>query len=378
MIKLSFSNLFRRKTRTALSVSSIAIGVAAIIVLVSLVDGFTGQFDEVISQFKGIMVIEKGAGDSTLSRLDESYKQKIESIAGVRTAIPEIWVLPDKVDGKAISANSFTPPVIYGLDIQEYFSTNAKGWITEIDKGTSIKSSDTGWVLIGKKVAEDYGKFVGSTIKVNEKTFRVKGILKGDSDAVSTIIAMNLADARDAAGFDAQKVSTFLVILTDSSLDKQVSSLIELKYPDDLQTFTQADLSEQFNSIIGNLRLLAIVIALISSVVAGIGIANTILMSVLERFKEIGALKAVGWANSNIVKMILYEAAFLGIIGGLSGIAIGYGVDMLLASVVGVRYSISPGLLAWSFGFAILLGLIAGIYPAFYASRLSPIDALRS
>ena len=378
MIKLSFSNLFRRKTRTFLSVSGIAIGVAAIIVLVSLVDGFTSEFDEVISQLRGIMVIEKDAADVVFSHLDESFGPELESIPGVRAVIPEIWALPESVDDEAVGLGASVPPQVYGLDIQKYFSSNAKGWINELEKGTQIGSSDTGYVLIGRKIASDYGKFVGSTIKINGKSFRVKGILEGDSEAVSTIMAMNLSDARDITSFGNNEVTSFFVILNDVSADKRVASLIELKYPDDLMTLTQADISAQFDSIVGNLRLLAIAVAIISSIVAGIGIMNTILMSVLERFKEIGALKSVGWTSSNITRMIMYEAAFLGMIGGVLGILMGFGIDWLLAAAAGIKYLITPGLLVWSFGFAVTLGLIAGIYPAYYASRLDPIEALRS
>ena len=378
MIKLSFSNLFRRKTRTALSVAGIAIGVAAIIVLVSLVDGFTVQFDEIVSQFKGIAVIQKDSGDNTLSKLDASFEGKLESIPGVRAAIPELFVLPQKIDGKPLGFADSASVFVYGLDVGKYIATGSKGWVSDVEKGSWLSSSDSGSILVGKKIEEDYGKFVGSTIKINDKNFRVKGILGGQSDQVAGVMVMNLADARELSALGTEQVNEFLVIVTDPTQDKRVASLIELKYPDDLQTLTQADISKQLNDIMGSLRLLAVSIALISSIVAGIGIANTILMSILERFREIGALKAVGWTNGNIISMILYEAAFLGVIGGIMGIALGFAVDIAISSFAGVNYLISPGLLIWSFGFAVFLGLIAGVYPAYYASKLDPIDALRS
>jgi len=133
-----------------------------------------------------------------------------------------------------------------------------------------------------------------------------------------------------------------------------------------------------FGEIIGNLRLLAIAVALISGIVAGIGIANTILMSVLERFREIGSLKAVGWTNSNVLRMILYEAVFLGIIGGVFGIILGFVVAELISSLSGIGYYASPALIITSFLYAILLGVVAGVYPAYRASKLNPIEALRS
>ncbi len=378
MLKLSFLNLFRRKTRTFLSVSGIAIGVAAIIVLVSLVDGFTAQFDEVLSQFKGIIVSEKDSLDQSLSKVDSFFSQKLSSTPGVKTVIPEIWHLPERVDGEGVSAASFNPIYIYGLDVGKYYASGAKGWLEDLDKGSLLRSSDSGQVMIGGKLAKDRLKFVGSSIRIDDKVYKVKGILKGESDLTSNIIVMNLEEARELSSFPQGKVSSFTVLLSDTTADKRVAELIRLKFGDELRAQTQADLSEQFTGIVGNLRLLAIVIALVSSVVAGIGIANTILMSVLERFREIGALKAVGWTNGDVMKMILYESLFMGLIGGVLGIALGFGVDSLLHIIAGVNYKVSAVLVLSTLGFAVCLGIAAGIYPAYRAASLSPIEALRS
>ncbi|MFH1391257.1 MAG: FtsX-like permease family protein [Candidatus Diapherotrites archaeon] len=378
MIKLSFLNLFRRKTRTFLAIAGIAIGVAAIIVLVSLVDGFTLEFDEIIGQYKAITVMEKDAQDQTLSKVDISFVSKLESLPYVKTAVPEIMFLPQKIDGKAAGMNSISPPSVYGMDPDKFFSTGGTTFLGELDKGSLIRNSDLGQVVIGKSIVENYKKFVGSTIKINDKKFRVKGTLKADSDLLAGIIVMNLADARELSGFDEDKLTSITIFLTDTSKDTYVGDLIGLKYGEDLSVFTQADMSEMFGEVIGNLRLLAIAVALISGIVAGIGIANTILMSVLERFKEIGALKAVGWTNSNVLRMILYEAFFLGVIGGVIGIILGFVVAESISSLTGIGYYASPALIITSFLYAILLGIIAGVYPAYRASKLNPIEALRS
>lgn len=377
MIKLSFLNLFRRKTRAMLSVSGIAIGVAAIIVLVSLVDGFTGQFDEVISQFKGVIVSEKDSVDQSVSRVDSSFGGKLGSLPGVKAVIPEIWALPQSIDGKSLGISSFSSPFIYGLDVGKYYSSGGKGWLNDTEKGSLLRSSDSGQVMIGKKLASERRKFVGSTIKVNDRTYKVKGILKGESDLVSSIIVMNLEDARDVASFPEGKVSSYTVLLSDISADKAVAELIGLKFGDKLQAQTQADLSEQFTGIVGNLRLLAIVIALVSSIVAGIGIANTILMSVLERFREIGALKAVGWTNGNIMKMILYESLFIGALGGAFGVAIGYLGSGAIRGF-GLTTVVGPELAIGSFLGAVLVGTAGGVYPSFIASKMDPVEALRA
>ncbi len=184
-------------------------------------------------------------------------------------------------------------------------------------------------------------------------------------------------EARELSTLDSDKVTSFTVTMFNPLDDKKVAELIELKYPDELQTFTQANLSEQIGGIIDNLKILAVAVALISSVVAGIGIANTMLMSVLERFKEIGALKAVGWTNDDIVKMVLYESLFIGIIGGIFGVLLGFIAAQAIASF-GLVTKVSLQLAVGSFFGAIIVGLIGGLYPAFIASRMDPIEALRS
>ena len=154
--------------------------------------------------------------------------------------------------------------------------------------------------------------------------------------------------------------------------------MINFRYGDDLEAFSLNDLSSQFGEILGSLRLLVGAVAAIAAIVAGVGIINTMLMSVIERFREIGALKAVGWTEGNILSMIMAESILIGITGGLIGLAGGSLIALLINSAFGLKVAISLGLLLQAFAFAISISLIAGIYPAYIASKMDPIDALRS
>jgi len=379
MIKLSFLNLFRKKSRTFLALLGIVIGVAAMLVLVSIVDGVFDEFNNVLSEFQGVIVYEKDAFDIILSEIDESLGGEIERIPGVKTAIGEIWFIPNSVDGVSSGFSNFTSAIsIYGLDVQKQLAASDTGWFVEIEEGAKLKPGDIGWVVIGKGVADQFNKFVGSTIKINDEKFRIKGIFKAQSVFVENIIAMNLEDARNLTDFPSGKLTSFTVGLNDPSKDKQIANLIEFKHGDDVRAISMSAYSEEFGGIIGNFRLVVFFVAAISAVVAGIGIANTILMSIIERSKEIGSLKAVGWTNSNIIKMIMYESLAMGILGGIIGIMFGYSVDVLLEAQFGIPFLISPVLILEVFGFAVILGLIAGIYPAYRASKLDPIEAIRA
>lgn len=376
MIKLSFLNLFRRKTRTFLAVLGIAIGVAAILCLVSVVDGVYVEFNNVLSQFQGIFVMEEGAADQPFSQIDESYADKIRSFPEVKSVIREIWIIPEKIDGESVGLQGLSAISVYGLDIAESNRSGGAGWTTELESGSSLQSNDNGQVLLGAKLAEDFDKFVGSKIKINDKNFRVKGIFQGNSELIENVIAMNLDDARELGNIPSGKVSSFTVALHDPSKDKRVKEIIEFRFGEDLQAFTTSDFSEQFGSVLGNFRLLVFFIAGISAIVAGVGIANTILMSIFERYKEIGALKAVGWTKGNIIKMIMYESLAIGVIGGIAGLSLGFIADIILNLLFGLNYAITPPLVMQAFGFAVLIGIIAGIYPSWRASSLDPVEAI--
>jgi len=382
MIKLSFLNLFRRKTRTILCLIGIIIGVLAMIGMISVVDGLFGEFNQLLSSMQGVTIIEKDAADEVFSFIPVSYEQKLENIRGVRVAVPEIWGLANTIDGKKVSVVSsgvsMSPPMIYGTDMQKYLQQTGKGLISiNVEKGTNLSPSDKGKVLVGGQLAEDHSKFVGSTIKINNKSFRVKGILKKESSTLASLIVMNLEDSREVLSISSDKVNTYHLDLSDPSEDQKTAEIINFKYGTEIEARTSADYSAQMSEILGSFRLSVFVIAGISAIVAGIGIVNTMLMSVLERYREIGALRAIGWTSNNIMSMILLEAMFLGVLGGILGIIFGFIAAQALHLFIGLPVLVSPVLIIETFIFALCIGLFAGVYPAFRASRLQPIEALR-
>lgn len=377
MIKIAFSNLFRRKTRTFLALLGVAIGVSAIIVLVSIVDGLYLQFNEVVSQFQGVQVLEKNAPDVVFSVMDESFGAELEKVQNINLAIPEIWFVPSEIDGKSNSTASFNPVSVYGLDLDKFFRANNSGWIFSIERGDVLSSSDKGSVIVGRKIADDLGKFVGSTIEINGEKFRVKGIFSGSSELIENVIAMNLSDARELSAIGDGKVTSFTVDLVNPERISETTSLIEFRFPDDVKAFSSTTYAQQIDSVLGNFRLLVFFVAAIASLVSGIGIINTILMSIIERKKEIGALKAVGWTRSSVLKLIVFESLFIGVLGGVFGILLGVSVDFILYSVFGLNFAITFPLVLQAFLFALCLGLVAGLYPAFRAASLDPVEALR-
>jgi len=188
---------------------------------------------------------------------------------------------------------------------------------------------------------------------------------------------VSISDLRDISGFAKDKVSYINLELFNPTADKLVAKKVNLLYGDDLKARTISEASGTFATILDSVTLLVVLIASIASFVAAISIINTMLMSVLERFGEIGALKAVGWTNDNIMRMIIYESAFIGIFGGLLGVILGIAVSSSL-TYFDLTTKVTVFLVVGSFVGAVLVGIIAGGYPAFSASRMDPVEALRA
>lgn len=380
MLKLSFVNLFRRPARSFLSVVSIAIGIAVIITLVSIVDGAENSFNDTISQFQGVLVMQKDSLDQTLSQINEEpAKSKISRMSGVRNVISELFVLPTTIEGSSLGSGigdiSSAYTFVYGVKPSEFKKLNGNGWLGEMGKG-SFLTEDKESIVIGKTFADNYDKFVNSKVRINGRSYKVKGILKTENELNGSAIIMNFDEAKDLAGFPDGKVSSFYVELNDISLDKKIAQKINFQFPE-FEANTSSDFSDQLSGVLGNFRLLVIVIAGISALVAGIGIINTMIMSVMERRKEIGTLMAGGWTKETVLLMILLESGFLGILGGIAGLIMGLIFSFSLSIALGMEPFISVPLMINSFLFAFILSLVAGVYPAFRASKLNPIEALR-
>ena len=350
------------------------IGVAAIISMVSVVDGLFGEVNRAIGQVQGVRVM-RFSGDPMYSRLDLSYGGLLEKIGGVSVVVPLVTGPIGSIDGKNLSYGNTR---IVGIDFSKQQKAKHSLVSGEITEGREIRSGENGVVVIGENLKKDFGKFLNQTIVVNNKGLLIVGIYSSSSPLLGSTAVVSIADAREMIGFPNDKVSQFALELDNPAVVKPVVDAINFRFKGELKAFSSSDLSSQFGGILGSFRLLVVAVAAISAIVAGVGIINTMLMSVLERFKEIGTLKAVGWTNSNVIQMILMESVMVSFFGAIFGIIAGYLFGAFVHAVFGLTTLITFELLFEVFVFAFVLGVIGGAYPSFVASKMDPVEALRS
>jgi putative ABC transport system permease protein len=219
---------------------------------------------------------------------------------------------------------------------------------------------------------------VGSTINIFGTNFTVTGIYQTGSFMTDGGAFMSLNTLQNLTSNDG-KVSDIAVKATDNANVTTVSQAIQNAYPNQLTATTAADQANRVNQSLGFVNTASTAISLLAIVIGGIGIINVMIMSVYERTREIGVLKAVGWRSSRILTMILGESIILTLTAAVVGIVVGVvGVEVLLA-VIGSSFTaeLTVNILLRALGIAFLVGLIGGLYPAYRASRLAPTEALR-
>ena len=235
---------------------------------------------------------------------------------------------------------------------------------------------------------------VGSTIKIQDKNFQVIGFLKPASTAqINIAILMLDSDIKNILNID-NEWDMIIVTIKEGYDPESVAENIKEKLrkdrhekigEEDFSVQTPASLLQSVNTVLNIINLIIAGIAGISLFVGGIGIANTMYTSVLERRKEIGVMKAIGAKNKDILFIFLIESALLGLIGGIIGVLFGLGMAFGISS--GANSALGSQLLAvkvsWplllsALAFSLIVGIISVVLPAIQGSKLKPVDALRS
>jgi putative ABC transport system permease protein len=395
----AFKNLARSHLRSWLTIIGMVIGVIALVLILSVSEGFQQDINSQLAAFGSdqmIVVPISSFGASSFSgpamaptsgKLFQDDVDDIESIPGVKVISRMLFGRAGlSFKDKNITATVYaTDPEAF--EQQENYLELAEGrFFRTGERNIAVFAADAATDLFGKNKVE-----VGSVVQINQKNYRVSGILKRIGTSLSSTddqaIYIPFDDGKDI--FQEQYLEDevgFINVQSEQGFDaEKIKDTIEVKLADnhhvtlddrDFSVITSAQIMEIVGTILVTIQIVLGGVTLISSLVGAIGISNTMFMNVLERTREIGVLKSVGATRKDIVALFLAEAAIIGFAGGLIGLIIGF-LLLTLLPFFAIPYLLSPWIIAFVFAFSVGTGLIAGTLPAIQASRLDPIEALR-
>jgi putative ABC transport system permease protein len=365
----------------------IFIGIAAVVSLISLGQGLqtavTAQFATLSTDKLTIQNAGTGMGppgSTVVDKLNEHDLDLIEDVAGVDMVIPRLLRMV-KLEYNDAATFSFATTV---LDDKEKADLGYDAFGLKVVLGKD---------LVKKSVFDKEVK-VGKSIKIQGQEFEVAGILKKSGNfQVNGIVLLMEDDLKSILDID-DEYDLIVAQVEEPKEIREVADRIKKDIrsdrnigeddDDDFSVETPLEAVGAVTDIINSVNVVVVGIALISLIVGGIGIANTMYTSVLERKKEIGTMKAIGAKNSDVLMLFLIEAGLLGLVGGIVGVLIGVGLSFGAASAANgalglkiISVQINYALIFSAIMFSFLIGVFAGLIPSVQASKLRPVDALR-
>ena len=360
-------NLFRRKGRTILTLLGISIGVAAIVALGAVAQGLRAGFGAMTRGSQADLVLSQANAYSALmSAIDENIAGEVSAWGEVSGAEGLLFT-NSVLDGSYLFLFGYDPD---GFAIQHF--RIVEGQALAETRGLRGKP-----LILGRGAAQSLGLQVGDSLRLTGGTFRIVGLYETGSGFEDRAAVVPLQEAQ-ALALQPHLVSMIYVKLRDPSAAERLRARIERHFPD-LAVSTTAGFADQ-EQMLQIVSGMAAAIAALALVIGGIGMTNTLFMSVFERTREIGLLRALGWRRWRVLGLILGESLVLSIVGGLAGIGLGVAAILAISrsnSYLGIFGSqFSPALFIRALVIAVVLGLVGGMYPAWWAARLLPLEAL--
>ncbi len=414
IIKLSISNLSQRGLRSWLTVLGIVIGVAAVVAILSIGSGMQqsissqlgGLGADIITISPGFAraytiafqrgtqpLVERAQGSVYLTEKDVQAIKSVEGIVVINKVIAERANVTYLAQSASVS--------VYGIDPLAWKEIMP----VEIEEGRYLISGDSDAIVVGNRVANQMFKRplgINTQLNINGRPFKIVGILEESGGiagiiGIDNLIFMPLSSAKTVFDISTNEYSSLQVKVSDPALVDYVTNEMEERLmlsrhvTEETKDFTITStktIQETVMNVMNTVNLFLAGIAGISLLVGAIGIANTMFMSVMERTRQIGTLKALGTTNFEVMEIFLFESAMIGLLGGLIGIFVGFiasgfiseiGVKVL---VTGMRTQtsltvITPELILFGLAFSTFIGILSGILPARRAANLQPVEALR-
>ncbi|MFW5852411.1 MAG: ABC transporter permease [Nanoarchaeota archaeon] len=393
---MAFTNLQRRKLRSWLTMLGIFIGIATIVSLISLGEGLQStvmsQFSNIGPDVINILASQYGPTSTSANPFTSKELEAVRRIRGV-DLVAARTVSTARVRFRDISTGvqvSGVPKGEYGRNLFEIVNYN-------IERGRFIEDSDRYSIVLGNGIATS-SRFhreirTGDKVTINGIEFDVVGILESTGsfafDGTAFVPERAYSEIFDVPEGEYMIIGAKIIENADiqeviSDIEQDLRRVRDVREENqNFQVQAALDTVEQVQSALSAVQIFLYIIASISIVVGAIGIMNTMYTSVLERTREIGIMKAIGAKNISIFYIFLIESGLLGMVGGIIGVLLGYGLGKT-AEYIG-RTFLDTGLITAQFSiilivgsllFSFILGSASGLFPAMQASKLHPVDAL--
>jgi putative ABC transport system permease protein len=377
--------LSRRKLRTTLTISGITIGIWALVVFSSMANQINGLVGMGTKFYADKITVTDGVAFGT-SPMRLSDADAIASVAGVAAADPRVEVPWESHPAVGFSVPDTINGLIPGAD------AGYESFELELATGRMLSADDAGDVVVlGSDLAREHNVVAGDSIEIRDRAFKVIGTLQQTLTApdktgyvpLATAQALYLTDLPPlvAESLNAAEIVNQVIAYPAAGADiAAVASAIEATV-ENSATMTAAEFEETVGATTMIFNAIIIGVAAISLIVGGLSVINTMAMSVAERTREIGIKRAIGGSRSRIVRELVAEAGVIGLLGGLIGLGLGGLVVVLVNELMRaggtVLFDLTPATAAFAVGFSTILGMLAGIIPAWSAARLDPVAALR-
>ena len=366
-IAMILKNLFRQRVRTGLTLLGISIGITTVVALGVITGSFKTTAGEILQTGgSNFMVAQKGASDLSLSVVTETDLDELRSAPGVERASGVLIYITQ------LGVNPYFP--VFGVDNDRLASSAG-----ELISGSMIEPSTVDEIVIGSRAAGDLGVSPGDTITVDQRVFRVAGVFQSGNTFQDAGAYLPLALVQSMSSRPDSVTMAFVWVKPGSNQDA-VAKNIESSFP----RLTTVSSVSDYSKVDQGMELLDaanLAISILAVGLGAIGVMNTMVMSVFERTREIGILRAVGWSGQRIMRMIIGESLILCVLAAIVGLALGILAVQAVITIPAIKSFLEPqytlAVFIRALVVAIGVALVGAAYPAFRAVRLTPMEALR-
>ena len=365
-LTLILTNLGRHRVRTGISIAGIAFSVAAMLTIVTILQGAVGMFSGILSSDSQIIVFQRNVSDLFFSNVPAAAYQSISDWPVVAHADPVLFGIVSSTDHPIITC--------FGVTQQDARIRKAV-WLKGSRAGFDAQPDD---VVLGERAAEFLKASYGGFVRIGNGAFHVVGIVKTSNGFEDGGVFMPLSTAQKFFNKGSDS-SVITVKLRSRDEAAQFKAMLQHRYPN-LVGLEDAEFSRSYSQF-RILKATAWAVGGCGLLLGGLGVANTMIMSVFTRIREIAILRVNGFSGGQIAAIIFGESSLVSILGALSGLLIGWMFLIALKVIPAlhgyVDVAIQPGVVLIVIALALLTGLAGALYPAFYAMRVRPVEALR-